>query len=191
MDQRLRTFIAVELNPAFRQELARVTEKIKESRADVKWVKADNTHITLKFLGSLLPKKIKAIIGILPEMYDGIQPFEIRLTALGVFPNSRRPKVIWAGIDDDSGRLAALAERTETSLCRLGFPKEHRAFSSHITLGRTRSFKNLNSLVQAMQETRPSAGIKQQVTSVTFFKSTLTPKGPIYEPLHTQPLTNK
>ena len=187
-EESLRTFIALELDPAVRETLAGLQGALKKLDLDVKWVKPQNIHITLKFLGQIRQKKIKAIVDIFAEMYDSTEPFEVRLTTLGAFPNVRRPKVIWAGLEDSNGQLKTLASRTEEILCRLGFPKEQREFTSHITLGRVRSFKNLPRLSKALEEIKVPFQLNQHFNTVTFFKSTLTPQGPIYESLLTYEL---
>jgi len=190
MDNNLRTFIAVELSNDFRHALTEIQNQLKSSDADVKWVKPDNIHITLKFLGSIPPKKVKAIKEFFPEIFDSSHVFDVQLANLGAFPSINKPKVIWAGLDDPDGRLKLLANHTEEFLCRLGFPKEHKEFKSHITLGRLRSFKNLNPLTEALQKTAVPSQMKQRIEKITFFKSTLTPQGPIYESLLTYTLKN-
>jgi len=185
MDHKLRTFIAVELSADFRLCLAGLQQELRNSNADVKWVKPENIHITLKFLGSIPPKKVKAIQDFFPEIFDGSAAFNVRLACLGAFPHLNKPKVIWAGLDDPENRLKLLAGHTEEFLCRLGFSKEHKEFKSHITLGRLRSFKNLAALSAALQKTAVPSNMEQRIEKITFFKSTLTPQGPIYESLLT------
>ncbi len=188
MEGSLRTFIAVALTPDLRQALIELEDKFKELELDVKWVKPDNAHVTLKFLGHIPPKKIHAIMEIFPEIYDSIPSFDVRLEALGAFPSIHRPRVIWAGLADPEERLKSLAARTEEILCRLGFAKEQREFASHITLGRLRSPKNLPRLTEALEQIQLPRNIQQHIDKVTLFKSTLTPKGPVYDPLLVQEL---
>jgi len=188
MDTHLRTFIAVELSETFRVCLAGLQKELQKTDANVKWVRPENIHITLKFLGSIPPKKVKAIKEFFHEIFDSTPAFNVRLAGLGAFPHLHKPKVIWAGLDDPDSRLKLLAERTEEFLCRLGFPKERKEFKSHITLGRPRSFKNLSELTAALQKTAIPPNMEQRIEKITFFKSTLTPQGPIYESLLTHTL---
>ncbi|MCK5579937.1 MAG: RNA 2',3'-cyclic phosphodiesterase [Candidatus Omnitrophica bacterium] len=177
----MRTFIAIQLENHVHQQIACMQENLKKADADVKWVKPSNIHITLRFLGDTKPKKIKAISESLPSFLEGISPFEIDITHLGAFPKIQRPRVLWAGIDKNAAQLMELAASIENGLCRLGFPKEERKFSGHITIGRVRSAKNITPLIEAVQGYQFPSGITQTIQHVIFFQSTLTSQGPIYE----------
>ncbi len=186
---KIRAFIAVELAPNVREALAKIQAALKKAGADVKWVRPENIHITLKFLGYITPEQLKAITEIFPEIYKGIAPFDVALSVLSAFPSANRPRVIWVGLEDKKDQLKIMAERTEREMEKIGFPKEERGFTSHITLGRTRSSKNLPKLAQALQATVLAAPISQTIRKIILFKSILSPSGPTYEPLLTHELT--
>lgn len=185
----MRTFIAVELDKPAKECLARLQAELKESGADVKWVYPENIHLTLKFFGEVTEEKIPEIIQILKEIAHSVNYFRVEIKSVGAFPNTKSPRVIWAGIEQGKENLLQLAELTEDGAVKLGFLKEERKFSAHITIGRVRSPKNKAALLQAMEQIHFEP-LSQGVKSVVLFKSTLTPKGPIYEKLAEENLSS-
>ena len=179
----MRTFIALDLSDEVKKELARLENALKETNADVKWVNPDNIHLTLKFLGEVAEKKIPEINKIIDDIAASKQSFETNLFKMGAFPDLNYPRVIWVGIDKNCSEVENIASKIDETLLRIGFKKEKRDFSAHLTIGRVRSGKN-------------KAGLKEKLTSlevdpktcmidhITLFQSTLTLKGPIYTPLH-------
>lgn len=183
----MRTFIAIELPQEIRDFLGRIQEQLKTSGADVKWVNPENIHLTLKFLGEIDEKKMAKISEILNDIAENKNSFQIRISSLGAFPNMDFPRVIWVGIGQGDAETKAIAKELEEKIVRLGIPKEDRPFSSHITIGRTRSTLNREKLVRSlvsMEDKVEKENLTFSATKITLFKSTLTPKGPIYETLH-------
>jgi 2'-5' RNA ligase len=183
MDQ-LRTFIAVELDEQIKNELFKITNVLKSTQADVKWVEIENLHITLKFLGSVSLGKIERIIQVLTTSLLSLKPFSLTLNCLGVFPKITYPRVIWVDALTTNNQLENLAKMIEDNLVSLHFAKEKRQFQSHITIGRLRSNKNKQELINLIQNT-PVEKKQMIVKNVTLFKSILSSKGPHYEKLST------
>ncbi|MDD5730141.1 MAG: RNA 2',3'-cyclic phosphodiesterase [Candidatus Omnitrophica bacterium] len=182
----MRAFIAIDLPKEIKGHLRAVQEKLKNSRADVKWVEPGNIHLTLKFLGEAEEEKIKAVIEVIENIAKDKKPFSVRLSELGAFPGLSSARVIWAGIDKGDTEVKEIAAQLEDDLSKIGFPKEDRPFSSHITIGRTRSSFNRQELVKiltGLQDTFKKDAPEFNADKVTLFKSTLTPKGPVYEAL--------
>ena len=181
----MRTFIAIELPQKIIGTLSALQNQLKNTQADVKWVAPENIHLTLKFLGEVDEKKIEKIIQALEETAKDNQPFSIRLCALGAFPKINFPRVIWVGIDAGDEETKNIAFVLEEKLQKLGIPKEKRPFSSHITIGRVRSGINREKLVKELDILQGKGLLQENLeflaTKITLFKSTLTPKGPIYE----------
>jgi len=188
----MRTFIAIELPKEIKDSLARLQEQLKLAQADTKWVAPENIHLTLKFLGERDDKKVEKIKQVMDEIATRNKSFQIRISLLGAFPKIDSPRIIWVGIDKGDSETKQIAQELETEIAKVGIPKEDRPFSSHITIGRTRSNLNLKNLVQELKKLE---GIFEQenqefnTTKITLFKSTLTPIGPIYERLKEFPLT--
>lgn len=183
MADTVRAFIAVELDEKARELIRDVQTRLKSAGADVKWVKPENAHLTLKFLGDVPEKRLKAVIEALETLTAAASPIPTRLTRLGMFPDRRRPRLLWIGLDDAEGRLTRLAEAVETALGNVGFKKEDRAFQPHITIARLRSSHNVGALAETAAQLSIPCGINQSFASLTLFKSTLTPAGPVYESL--------
>ena len=186
----MRTFIALELSSEIKEELARLQAELKKAKADVKWAEPDNIHLTLKFLGETEDAKIEQIKEILQQISSEEKPFEISLFKLGAFPNASYIRVIWVGIDKGCANAERIAKSIENESEKIGFPKEVRSFSAHLTLGRVKSPKGKIALREKISslEVRPE---KTTIRKVTLFKSTLTSSGPIYDSLFEASLTGK
>jgi 2'-5' RNA ligase len=181
----MRTFIAIELPKNIKDALASLQEQLKVSGADVKWVAPENIHLTLKFLGEIDDTKLNKVIKILEDTAVDKTPFQIRISSIGAFPKINFPRVIWAGIDKGDNETKEIAKELEERIAKIGIPKEGRAFSSHITIGRLRSTLNREKLIKDLGMMSYNFGDKNLaefgVTKITLLKSTLTPGGPIYE----------
>ena len=167
--------------------LGKLQETLKKSNADVKWVKPENIHLTLKFLGEREKKKIDEIIKIIDDVSSEASVFQLEISSIGAFPKKEYPRVIWVGLSEGDKQIKQIAAELENAICKLGIPKESRPFSSHITLGRVRSPLNRKQLVEqlnGLEENFPEGRMRSEVKVITLFKSTLTPTGPIYEILH-------
>jgi 2'-5' RNA ligase len=180
----MRAFIAIELPQEIKDYLAKVQAKLKTANADVKWVNPQNIHLTLKFLGEIDEKQLNQISQILDDVAGNKAQFYIHLASFGAFPSIKSARVIWAGIDKGDPESKEIAGELEEKIEKIGIPKEERAFSSHITIGRTRSSKNRQQLSQELENLTDESGklpAEFKTERITLFKSTLTPKGPIYE----------
>lgn len=189
----MRTFIAIELSKETKDWIAGLQGQLKNSGADVKWVKPENIHLTLKFLGEIDDRQLNSIIGILQDSNKDRNSFYIRLSSLGAFPKINFPRVIWIGIDKGETESKQIAKDLEEELTKVGLAKEKRPYSSHITLGRVRSALNRDRLIKdlgnlANNFPQDAPGTEFLVSKITLFKSTLTPAGPIYEILKEIPL---
>lgn len=188
--EKIRSFIAIELDEEIKQTLASLIEKLKASGADVKWVKPENIHLTLKFLGHISKEKIDGIKRILDNAKDIFKPFRIILSDLGAFPKPSYPRVIWVGIKDGENNSKKIYDFMEKGLEKIGFQKEERPFSPHLTIGRVKSPKNRESLKSNIENLKNSLTKSLDVGHITLFQSTLTPGGPIYTPLYKAKLGN-
>jgi 2'-5' RNA ligase len=180
----MRAFVAIELPKEIRDSLSDIQEKLKTAQADVKWVRPQNIHLTLKFLGDINEEQLAKINLILDTLSKDKKNFSIRIASLGAFPKIDYPRVIWAGIDRGESQTQELAKALEERAEKIGIPKEDRKFSSHITIGRIRSNLRKDKLVAGLKELQGYFNETPQefkVNKITLFKSTLTPRGPIYE----------
>ena len=180
MAETIRAFIAVELNAQVKQAIQEFQDHLKPLGCDISWVKPENAHLTLKFLGDVKIKMIPSVTETLTNLCRDIHPFDTSLIQPGVFPDLRHPRVVWIGLDDTDRNLARMAGFLETALGNIGFRKERRDFQAHITIGRVKSDKNIQQLSESLAGYPLPAGITQNIRGICFYKSTLTSSGPIY-----------
>jgi len=178
-----RTFIAVDTSAEIRKTLQQVQDHLKACDCNIKWVKPKNIHLTLKFLGDVNPKIIIDVQNVLNEIASKSEHFVTELTQLGAFPSIHRPRILWAGLKDDNKNIVRLVTLLESKLGTIGFKKESKPFSPHITIGRIRSPRNLKTLTQELADYSIPIDILQSIQKITLYKSTLTSSEPIYEVL--------
>lgn len=184
----MRAFIAVEMSGAAREAVARLQERMKAAGADVSWVKPENLHLTLKFLGEIGEERVQGLVETLSSSLLHLPPFTFTLEGAGAFPRPDRPKVLWAGIGEGKETLLRLAREVEAVCGRCGFPAEERPFSPHLTIGRVRSMRGLDRLAEELQGTA-FQGEKTEAREIVLFQSVLSPHGgPAYTPLAELPL---
>lgn len=179
-------FVAIELTPAMRQPLIRLLQQLPRSR-EVRWCTEHQLHITLKFLGDVPDEQIPAICEALRETAAATAPYTIRLTQLGCFPSPHSPRVLWCGVDDAAAATAAWVQRADPLLAALGFEPEQRAFTPHITLGRSRSREGAGVLRRVLSECTPLPAVEMMVESLVLFESRLRPSGAEYHAVATFP----
>lgn len=177
-----RGFIAIDITAT--PALLTFVKEISKTGADVKLVEPKNIHITMKFLGDTDEKYIDAIEMCIEESVKDTLPFPVTLKGTGVFPNNNYIKVLWVGISDTS-RLETIARSIDTSLAPLGFKKEQKGFSAHLTVGRVKTARNKDQLLSVVEQFNNEEFTTQEVRSIVLKKSELTPKGPIYTTLRT------
>lgn len=190
MGETIRTFIAIELNEQVKRLIQQIQARLKPLGCDIGWVKPENVHLTLKFLGEIKTKLAPRITEAIESIAKNLPPVETTLTGIGFFPDARRPRVVWVGLNDTVGDIARLAQLLETALGDIGFKKENRGFKAHITIGRIRTQRNITVLTQEVPKISLPPGIRQSINQIILFKSTLTAQGPIYEPLSQIKLNN-
>jgi 2'-5' RNA ligase len=172
-----RGFIAIDITAT--PQMITFEKEIAQTGADVKLVELENIHITVKFLGDTDENHIDAIEQSMKESISKIKPFPITLKGTGVFPNQNYLKVIWIGIMD-KGNIQTIAKAIDTTLAPLGFKKETRGFSPHLTVGRVKTARNKDQLLKVIGHYTETEFTVQKVQSLILKKSDLTPKGPIY-----------
>ncbi len=181
-----RLFIAVKMPPEVAQSLDAMIRQLAVAEAEVKWVKIKNLHLTLKFLGEVDESEI-------PSLIDGLQTvkskkFTIEAGSIGLMPNIRRPRVIYADIVKGAEKLEKLAFFVEKVTISLGFEPESRKFLAHLTLGRFKGQTRLNKLLEKIDCAKGVIFGKVSVVEFYLIKSELRPEGPQYTELASIPL---
>ncbi|MCK5548636.1 MAG: RNA 2',3'-cyclic phosphodiesterase [Thermoplasmata archaeon] len=172
-----RGFIAVDIESNDR--LDSFSAGLGGTGANLKLVDLSKVHITLKFLGNTREDHVPRIKEILIEGVKGIEPFDIELVGTGAFPNLNRMRVVWVGTRN-AERLGKIASYLEDELESLGYGKERRGFSPHLTIARVRGGGNLDAVKGLVKENGDEVFGRQLVDRIVLKKSDLTPKGPIY-----------
>jgi 2'-5' RNA ligase len=134
-----RLFLAVPVPEDVRELVASLTAELAAREWPVRWVAAGGAHLTLHFLGDTPPERAELLRLALPPVVAQHQRFTLRTTGLGVFPNQRRPRVLWLGLHGPVHRLQTLQASLGVALAEIEFPTDEGEFRPHITLGRARN----------------------------------------------------
>lgn len=191
----LRTFIAIEFAPQIQDAIGKQITALQQVMVPkaIRWVPKENLHLTLKFLGELSPSHLEFIRQAISQEAASISPFEIQAGGLGAFPTLRNPRVIWVGLHGP-GELIDLHKGLDESIGRLGFPRDDRKFSPHLTIGRVHPSTGPVELkkIHEVLASRQLGNIGQcKVDAIHLFKSDLTSSGAIYTKIYSANLNHK
>ncbi len=175
----MRAFIAIDLNDEVRESLVRAQDRIGNKTAKIKFVERENLHVTLKFLGEIDGATAEEVKKALAGIAKKHRKHRVRVKGVGTFPNPNYVRVIWAGIENDEG-IKAIATDVEREMRLLGFKKE-KDFVAHITIGRVKFVRDKLELAMVLKDLANEDFGEFNVEAIELKKSTLTPKGPIYE----------
>jgi len=180
----IRVFIAIELPEALKKELHELESQLKRSSPPVvRWVDPNSIHITLKFLGEVSEDSIDEIMLAMEESVQGMFPFKLDVREIGAFPNLNRVQVIWVGVSGEINKVIEIQKQIESNTEQLGFPRESREFTPHLTLGRIRNEATANDrqrLGKLLSGTTFRAIHNIEVNGINLMRSQLTPNGAIY-----------
>ena len=184
----IRSFIAIDFPDETRKALEDIQRELKQCRAGVRWVKPSSIHLTLKFLGNIQPAQVEDIARAVAQEIRDQPPITLRPAGLGAFPSRRKPRVIWIGMEGEVQRLNGIQARIENALESFGFVREKRGFRPHLTIGRVKDRRRLQSLVDAMATLDMEPFNSFDADEIILYKSDLRPTGAIYTKLHRMPL---
>lgn len=186
MANTIRSFLAVEIPLSNKEKILKLINSFNEKSGSlIKWVSKDNLHITLKFIGELNTDHISTIQNSLTERLSSVPAFDIHINGLGVFPNSRKPRIFWLGFDQNKN-LERIVLSIENCAVNLGYEADDKPFSPHLTIGRARrdiSSGDLIAFTKNFQDHKLEVIPDFKVSYVTLFKSELTREGPLYSQL--------
>ncbi len=181
----VRTFIALQLSDALEENILALVGELRGRGVRASWAKPSTMHLTLRFLGDVEEDMIEDVVAAVGAAAHDVPGFTMTTNSLGAFPSSRRPRVLWVGVDPVE-ELYALHEGVERELASIGFQREHRRFHPHITLGRMRDpgAESLTGLLETLQAPCESVAVRE----VRIMKSTLKAGGAVHEQLAAVPL---
>jgi 2'-5' RNA ligase len=174
---KFRAFISFDIGT--REELVRVLDELRGTKASLKLVRPELMHVTIKFLGDIDESRVPDIEAAMRRAVDGVHPFTVRLRGLGAFPSARKARVVWVGMEG-TDPLAGIASRLEAELAAMGFEPERRGFSPHLTLARVRGGGRLEGLAELIEEHRDADLGSIEIRSIRLKRSILSPAGPSY-----------
>jgi 2'-5' RNA ligase len=177
-----RLFVAISLPDSILNAFSELQMKLKPFARDAKWVKPAGIHLTLKFLGYVDPEQIPVIIEKLKPVAANHSDQQVIARGCGFFPNARRPNVLWVGVQ---ANLQSLQQEIEEEMEKLGFEKEKRAFTPHLTLARFKDQRGLLPLAQETQKYSDQMFGEFLVTEFVLFESILLRQGAEYHSLQT------
>lgn len=188
----LRAFIAIEIPKSIQESIQKETVNLRKvvDTSLVRWTSCSNIHLTLKFLGDVSDSNLQFIKQMLTQECAEQPAFDLQVGKLGSFPTSKRPRVIWIGLNAP-GQLAELQRSIESAASRLGYEKEERGFSPHLTIGRVRqnlSAADLGRIHTALESTHVGMLGTITINSVHLYKSDLQLTGSVYTQLFSAPL---
>jgi RNA 2',3'-cyclic 3'-phosphodiesterase len=188
----IRAFIAIDLSPEIRRMLDQVTMQLKDRLVDVpiRWVPAENIHLTLMFLGDVSVKNLEMLKKVLQTEVSSQHSFEFSVGGVGAFPNTRHARVVWVGVEAPA-ELVNVQRGIEMAVSRLGYAREDRPFSAHLTLGRVSrnaTSKDIHLISEVLESTKVGFLGVAQVDSIHLLKSDLQSTGAVYSSIFSAPL---
>ncbi len=185
----MRCFLAVFPPPAAQAVAARAIDSLRRPGDGVSWVKPDNLHYTLRFLGEVGHDGARRAAEAAMEAAAGLAAFDVTLGGPGAFPRAKGARVLWLGLEHGAEPFVALARRLETSLARRGFAPEGRGFEAHLTLGRVREpGRDWSAPLAAAGTPAGDPAARVTVDAIACVESTLSPRGSIYRVWERAPL---
>jgi len=180
----IRCFLAIELPAEIKSDIDHYLAGLKKFSPSIRWTRSTNIHITLKFLGDIETEILSKVTSALISISEIFKPFTISIAGSGVFPGEKNPRVIWLGIKSDIDNMFYKNYQwIENKLGLLGFEKERRKFSPHLTIGRIKHPQNMTNLFDYMKE-KPFPEKQFLVNEIVLMQSILKPSGAEYTMLH-------
>ncbi len=183
---RIRAFIALDIPREVRHALQRLQEELQAEGVRARWVRPGSVHLTVRFLGDVPAVAVSTVTAALDAAAADLAAPELLLRNLGVFPNLRRARVVWAGLGGEVETLKKVKQRVDAGLAAADsrlFPVENRPFRAHLTLGRFKGRVDGGSLHAAMKKSAPFEPVPFTADALVLYRSQLEPRGAVYTPL--------
>lgn len=183
-NERFRAFLAIGLPEEIRERIRTVQQELRRNLGDVKWVRPEGIHLTLKFFGSIGMDEAERIAPVVAGLAGRTAPMGLVLEKAGGFPDLRRTRVLWIGVGGEIERLAALQRDIEAGLEAIGFLREERSFTPHLTLGRVRDSRSgIAGAREAITGLEGHVAGLFTAGGLALYKSDLMPDGAVYTKL--------
>ncbi|MCG6910786.1 MAG: RNA 2',3'-cyclic phosphodiesterase [Deltaproteobacteria bacterium] len=176
----MRAFIAFKLPEGVTASLGSLQSRLRQYGLNLRWVRPENIHLTLKFLGNVDPDRRESLAAVLRQVSGNHQGLSLQAKGLGVFPTIRKARVLWSGVHGDTDRLHDFHDDLEHALAAEGFEPEKRSFRGHLTLGRVKGRIRPQQLAGAIESNGSFSSSPFSAERVTLFRSELKPSGAEY-----------
>ena len=177
----IRAFLAIEPPDNILQALSTLQEKLKQDiRGRINWTKPQGQHLTLKFFGDISAEDVKNIRATVENRIASVSSLNLKIEKLGVFPDERRPRVIWCGVAGDLEKLSELQKQLDSDFASIGFPIEDRSFRAHLTLGRIKESQGLTGISETLNKHNAFVAGVFECRELILFQSKLLPQGAVY-----------
>jgi RNA 2',3'-cyclic 3'-phosphodiesterase len=188
-EKNIRAFLAMEMSEDVLQTISRLQEKLKwEISGRISWTRPQGQHLTLKFFGDISVEDLQNISSAVQNRVASGWSLNLKIEKLGVFPEARRPRVLWCGITGDVEKLSALQKQLDADFAGLGFPREDRPFRAHLTLARIKDPRGVSGVNEALTKHDNFSAGEFTGRELILFQSKLVPQGAVYTKLAVFPL---
>ena len=188
-EKNIRAFLAIEPPEDILQSVIRLQEKLKMAISGrISWTRPQGQHLTLKFFGDISRDDIYNISATVQKRIVTEQKLYLKIEKLGGFPDARRPRVLWCGVEGDVERLINLQKKLDGDFAAIGFPADDRSFKAHLTLARIKDPRSASGISEALTKHNAFTAGEFSVGELILFQSKLTPQGAVYTKLAVFPL---
>jgi 2'-5' RNA ligase len=183
-EKSIRSFLAVDPPREIIDAIGMIQDRLRKNiQGDIRWVRPQGIHLTLKFFGTIAESDVANISRVVEDTTSTIAPFTLGIKRVGAFPDVKRPRVLWLGMDGDVDILIRLQKEVDAELHKYGFEKEDRPFRPHLTLARIKDPRGLIGLAKIMEKRENYEAGSFSAAGLNLFKSELTPMGAVYTKL--------
>ena len=188
MSDIVRTFIAIEIPENILSDIRELQQNLRHFGIDIRWIRPENIHLTLKFLGDVPAANIDGIFRAISKAAEKVSSISLKAKGIGMFPGIKHPRVLWVGLDGQLDDLMRLQKTVDANLKDMGFPLERRPFKGHLTIGRIKVKLNTKTFGDALTTFGNFETQTFTADKITVFKSELKPQGAVYTRLAIAPL---
>ncbi|MGD8540476.1 MAG: RNA 2',3'-cyclic phosphodiesterase [Candidatus Aminicenantes bacterium] len=179
----MRTFVAIDLEHELKINISQLIKKLDNHKPNIRWIREQGMHLTLKFIGEIPEDKASDIRSVLMDLALKHERFPLKLVGTGRFPpRSQSPRILWVGVEENH-KLIDVQKEVELMLEKLAIKREKRKFFPHLTLGRVKSNENIMPVLDELLRNKDTEFGRMEVEKITLFKSTLKPTGAEYSAL--------
>jgi len=183
-EKNIRAFLAIEPPENILNEISRLQEKLKrEINGRLSWTRPQGQHLTLKFFGDISKADINNVCAIVQKRVVAEQKLNLKVEKMGVFPDARRPRVLWCGVTGDVEKLITLQKKLDADFATLGFLEEDRSLKAHLTLARIKDPRDITGMSEALKKYDSFKAGEFVADKLFLFQSKLSPQSAVYTKL--------